>query len=116
MPNHKEKNLTALVIGAGFSGIGAAIQLSKQLGIVADIIEHSSEVGGTWHSNTYPDCACDIQSHLYSFSFELNPNWSKSHSPQAEIYAYLQHVAKKYDLYKNIQLNTTVLMAEWCKD
>ncbi|ORZ05999.1 putative flavo protein [Absidia repens] len=116
MPNNKEKNLTALVIGAGFSGIGAAIQLSKQLGITADIIEHSSEVGGTWHSNTYPDCACDIQSHLYSFSFELNPDWSQSHSPQPEIYAYLQHVAKKYDLYKSIQLNTTVLKAEWCKE
>ncbi|KAI8076882.1 putative flavoprotein [Halteromyces radiatus] len=111
-----QEDLTALVIGAGFSGICSAIQLYKQLGIVADIIEQASEIGGTWHANTYPGCACDIPSHLYSFSFELNPNWTEHYASQSEIYAYLRQVARKYDLYKNTKLNTSVLKAEWCQD
>jgi cation diffusion facilitator CzcD-associated flavoprotein CzcO len=60
-----------------FSGLCAAIQVKKQLGIKAQIFELSSEVGGTWHANTYPGCACDIPSPLYSFSFELNPSKNK---------------------------------------
>ncbi|KAI8061414.1 putative flavoprotein [Gongronella butleri] len=104
---------TVLVIGAGFSGICSAIQLKKQLGIVPDIVEAASEVSGTWHANTYPGAQCDIPSHLYSLSFELNPNWSAFFSPQAEIYDYLKAVATKHDLYSHLQLNTVVQHAEW---
>ncbi|ORX62084.1 FAD/NAD(P)-binding domain-containing protein [Hesseltinella vesiculosa] len=104
---------SCLVIGAGFSGICSAIQLQKQLGITADIVESTSSVGGTWHTNTYPGCQCDIPSHLYSFSFELNSDWSAYFSPQPEIWDYLRRVAQKYDLYRTIQFNTTVQRAEW---
>lgn len=63
------------IIGAGFSGLCAAIQLKKQLGLnTFTIFESNADVGGTWFSNTYPGAACDIQSHLYSFSFEPNPS------------------------------------------
>jgi cation diffusion facilitator CzcD-associated flavoprotein CzcO len=68
-----------------FSGLCAAIQVKKQLGIKAQIFEISSEVGGTWHDNTYPGCACDVPSPLYSFSFELNPS---KHNTSASIKSY----------------------------
>ena len=65
------------IIGAGFAGIGAAVRL-KQEGIESFVMfERASEVGGTWRDNTYPGCACDVQSHVYSLSFEQNPNWSR---------------------------------------
>ncbi|ORZ00391.1 putative monooxygenase [Syncephalastrum racemosum] len=75
-----------------------------------------TEVGGTWRQNIYPGAECDIPSHLYSLSFELNPNWPKHYSGQREIYAYLQHVAKKYNVYKQILFNTEVLSTEWLDD
>ena len=68
------------IIGAGFSGIGAAIQLLKA-GIQSfTIFERASEIGGTWRENTYPGCACDVPSHVYSFSFEQNPTWSRRYA------------------------------------
>ncbi|KAI9483616.1 MAG: flavin-containing monooxygenase FMO [Benjaminiella poitrasii] len=107
---------TVAIIGAGFSGLCTAIQLNKQLGIKAQIYEVSSDVGGTWHDNTYPGCACDIPSPLYSFSFELNPNWSYHYSSQKEIYAYLRNVAKKYNIYEQTRFKTEVLHMKWIED
>ncbi|KAI8047291.1 uncharacterized protein B0P05DRAFT_566337 [Gilbertella persicaria] len=107
---------TVAIIGSGFSGICAAIQLRKKLGIIAEVFEATDDVGGTWNYNTYPGCACDIQSHLYSFSFELNPNWSQVYSSQKEIHAYLQHVARKYKVYEQVDLNTKVTKALWKQD
>ncbi|KAG2208916.1 hypothetical protein INT47_011056 [Mucor saturninus] len=104
---------TVAVIGSGFSGLNSAIQLKKKLGIAAEIFEATKDIGGTWNYNTYPGCASDIESHLYSFSFELNPNWSHKYSPQKEIYAYLHKVAKKYDVHKQVQFNTNVIRATW---
>ena len=78
----------ALIIGTGFSGLGMAIALQKQ-GVDFIILEKADEIGGTWRDNSYPGCACDVPSHLYSFSFEPNPAWSRAFSPQAEIFAYL---------------------------
>ncbi len=78
------------VIGAGLGGIGAAIRL-RQAGVTDFVIlERATAVGGTWRDNTYPGCACDIPSHLYSFSFAPNPGWSHSFSRQPEIWRYLE--------------------------
>jgi len=102
------------IIGAGFSGLGFAVQLRKQLNIDNfTIFDENQDVGGTWLVNTYPGCACDIPSHLYSYSFEPNPNWSKSYSGQEEIWEYLRNVAKKYDIYPNIKFHHRVTSTEW---
>ncbi|CAO0799620.1 unnamed protein product [Mucor circinelloides] len=107
---------TVAVIGTGFSGLTAAIQLKKKLGIVAQVYEGTKDIGGTWNYNTYPGCACDIPSHLYSFSFELNPNWSRKYSPQKEIHEYMQGVARKYNVYEQTQFETKVVRASWIED
>ncbi|CAL8069130.1 unnamed protein product [Orchesella dallaii] len=97
-----------------FSGVCVAVQLRKQLNIESyTVFDENRDVGGTWLVNTYPGCACDIPSHLYSYSFEPNPNWSKVYSGQEEIWEYLRNVAKKYDVYANIKFNHRVISAEW---
>jgi cation diffusion facilitator CzcD-associated flavoprotein CzcO len=102
-----------LIIGSGFSGLGMAIQL-KQAGIHDFLVlEKEGGVGGTWRVNNYPGCACDVQSHLYSFSFEPNPQWSRMFAPQPEIRAYLEHCAKKYGITPHLRLNTEVRSARW---
>ena len=78
------------IIGSGFSGIGMAIQLKKASIDNFRIFERSQDVGGTWRDNTYPGCACDVPSHLYSFSFEPNPNWPRKFSAYNDIHAYLR--------------------------
>jgi cation diffusion facilitator CzcD-associated flavoprotein CzcO len=87
-----------VIIGAGFGGIGMAIRL-KQSGINDFIIlERDPKIGGTWRDNTYPGAACDVSSHLYSFSFEPNPGWSRMFSPHNEIQDYMYHCYNKYNL------------------
>ncbi|KAL1934199.1 hypothetical protein VTP01DRAFT_6381 [Rhizomucor pusillus] len=107
---------TVGIIGAGFSGICAAVQLKKQLGITAQIFEASDDIGGTWYHNKYPNCACDVPSHLYSLSFELNPSWSQRYSSQQEIHEYLKGVAEKYDIYSQTSLNSKVVQATWIEN
>lgn len=100
-----------IVVGTGFSGLGMGIAL-KKAGINSfTILEKANDVGGTWRDNHYPGCACDVQSHLYSFSFEPNPNWTKMYAPQPEIKKYLQHCARKYGLLNNIQFGQAVKQA-----
>ncbi len=100
--------LDVIVIGAGFAGVGAAIRL-REAGIEKfSVFEKAAGIGGTWWHNTYPGAACDIASHLYCYSFEPNPNWSRKYSPQAEIQAYIEHCAEKYDVKRHISLNATV--------
>ncbi|WP_303289825.1 NAD(P)/FAD-dependent oxidoreductase [Marinobacter sp. SS5-14b] len=101
------------IIGTGFSGLGMGIKLKEAGFHDFVILEQSDDVGGTWHENHYPGCACDVQSALYSFSFEQNPNWSRMFAPQPEIKAYLRHCAEKYGLMEHIQLNTHVAGARW---
>ncbi len=97
-----------VIIGTGFAGLGMAIRL-KQAGIDDFVIfEQSADLGGTWRDNHYPGAACDIESHLYSFSFEPNPGWTRMFAPQAEILAYLRHCAEKYDILRHISFNSTV--------
>jgi cation diffusion facilitator CzcD-associated flavoprotein CzcO len=105
-----------VVIGTGFSGLGMAIQLRRDGREDFVVLEKAADVGGTWRDNTYPGCACDIQSHLYSFSFEQNPGWTRSFSPQGEIWDYLRRVAGKYDLRRSIHFGVEVTGARWDAD
>jgi cation diffusion facilitator CzcD-associated flavoprotein CzcO/acetyl esterase/lipase len=101
------------IIGAGFGGVGLAITL-KRSGIDSfTIFEKAEGVGGVWRDNTYPGLTCDIPSHLYSFSFEPNPDWSRTYSPQPEILAYLERCVAKYGLDRNLRLGTEVARADF---
>ncbi|HUA74928.1 MAG TPA: NAD(P)/FAD-dependent oxidoreductase [Solirubrobacteraceae bacterium] len=101
------------IVGSGFSGLGAAIRL-KQEGIEDFVVlERAEELGGTWRENTYPGCACDVPSHLYSFSFAPNPGWSRTFSGQPEIWDYLRTVAREHGLDEHIRYRHEVTSARW---
>ncbi len=101
------------IIGAGFSGLGTAIRLRAEGFDDFVVLERHADVGGTWWANTYPGCACDVPSHLYSFSFAPNPEWSHTYSAQPEIRDYLRSCAARHDLYRSIRLGTSVESAAW---
>jgi cation diffusion facilitator CzcD-associated flavoprotein CzcO len=102
-----------VIIGAGFAGLCMAIRL-KQAGYHRFVIlEKDDDLGGTWRDNKYPGCACDVPSHMYSFSFELNPNWSRMFAPQPEIWAYLRRCADKYGVAGHIRYGRAVERMEW---
>lgn len=105
----------ALIIGTGFSGLGMAVALARQ-GIEHVILEKADEVGGTWRDNTYPGAACDVPTHLYSFSFEPKSDWKNLFSLQPEIFDYLKGVADKYDVRRRITFNAKVERAYWDED
>ncbi len=103
----------AVIVGAGFGGMGAAIQL-KRLGYDdLVILEREDDLGGTWHVNRYPGLAVDIPSSTYSYSFEPNPHWSRLFAPGPELKAYAVHVAAKYDLRRHMRFDTVVQGARW---
>ncbi|SES37935.1 flavin-containing monooxygenase [Actinokineospora terrae] len=106
-------NTGVVVIGTGFSGMGMAIQLRKEGRDDFVVLEKAADFGGTWRDNTYPGCACDIQSHMYSFSFEQKPDWTRSYAPQPEIWQYLRDVAAKWDLARNTRFGVEVTGARW---
>ena len=98
----------AIIVGTGFGGMGAAIQLGR-LGIKSILmLDRADALGGTWHLNTYPGLAVDIASFTYSYSFELNPNWSRLYAPGAELKAYAEHIADKYRLRAYMRFNSAV--------
>ena len=102
-----------VIIGAGFAGLGAAIRL-RQAGIDDfEILERSHDLGGTWRDNSYPGCAVDVQSHLYSYSFAPNPDWSQVYSPQEEIWAYIRRCAEEHDVPSRIRFGHEVTGADW---
>jgi cation diffusion facilitator CzcD-associated flavoprotein CzcO len=102
-----------VILGAGMSGVCMAILL-KRAGIDSFVIvERSPGVGGTWWDNVYPGAQCDVRSHLYSFSFEPNPDWSRAFAPSAEIQRYVEHCVEKYDLRRHLRLDTTLTEARW---
>jgi cation diffusion facilitator CzcD-associated flavoprotein CzcO len=102
-----------IVVGTGFSGLCMGVKLREQGEEDFVLLERADDVGGTWRDNTYPGCACDVESHLYSFSFAPNPNWSRMYAPQAEIYAYLKHVATQYDLLRHIRFRANLKGARY---
>ncbi|KAF4450056.1 hypothetical protein F53441_6761 [Fusarium austroafricanum] len=103
-----------LIIGAGLSGIGLGVQLVRQLRTRNfEIIEKDSAIAGTWRANNYPGCGCDVPSHFYSYSFALNPNWSQAFAMQPEIEAYVNDVAKKWNIEKHVRFNSVVESARW---
>ncbi|WP_306243526.1 NAD(P)/FAD-dependent oxidoreductase [Mycobacterium sp. TY815] len=104
------------IIGAGFGGLGAAVALRRAGIDDLVIIEADTGVGGTWRRNTYPGAACDIQSHLYSFSFAPNKSWSRTYARQPEILAYLESVVDDFDLGRHLMLGTRLRSAGWDDD
>jgi cation diffusion facilitator CzcD-associated flavoprotein CzcO len=112
LPGH----VRAAIVGAGLGGIGAGIRL-RQAGVTDFVIlERAAAVGGTWRDNTYPGCACDVPSHLYSFSFAPNPDWSHSFSRQPEIWRYTEDVTDQYGLRGHLAFGTDLIRADWDAD
>lgn len=104
------------IVGSGFGGLGAAIRL-MQSGITDYLVfERSNDVGGVWRDNTYPGCACDVESHLYSFSFARNPEWTRSFSPQHEIQAYLRACAERFGVLSHVRFDHEIREASWDDD
>ena len=112
LPTHTD----VAIVGSGFSGIAMAVRLREAGMRDFLILERDSDVGGTWRDNSYPGCACDVPSHLYSLSFAPNPNWTSTFSPQEEIQSYLQGVARDHDLHEHIHFHTELETADWDDD
>jgi cation diffusion facilitator CzcD-associated flavoprotein CzcO len=100
-------------VGGGFGGVGAVVMLQRAGYHDVTVFERAERIGGVWHHNTYPGAACDIPSHLYEFSFQPNPHWSRRYAPQAEIQAYLEHVAESHGVTDRIRTGTEVRRARW---
>lgn len=110
------KSLSVGIIGAGPGGLALGILLKKGGFHDFTILDRENGVGGTWRINTYPGLACDVKSHLYSYSFDLNADWSRLWSGQPEILAYFERCAQRYELAPHLMLNTEVVAARWEPD
>ncbi len=106
------QHLGVVVVGAGFGGLAAAYALNRR-GEDFAVLEREHEVGGVWRDNTYPGCACDIPSHLYSLSFAPNPDWTHAFSSQPEIRDYLRKVAREHGLLPHIRFGCSLIEAAW---
>jgi cation diffusion facilitator CzcD-associated flavoprotein CzcO len=113
MDSNNNNIYDSIILGAGISGIGMAVNLLKANISSFLVLEKKLAVGGTWRDNTYPGLCCDVASHFYAFSFELNPNWSKKYPEQSEILDYLEMVTEKYKIRPHIKFNTEVIKAEF---
>ncbi|MVO85985.1 NAD(P)-binding protein [Streptomyces sp. p1417] len=114
--SERVEHVRVAVIGSGFGGIGAAVRLRREGVTDFVVLERAAAVGGTWRDNSYPGCACDVPSHLYSFSFAPNPDWPRAFSGQEHIRDYLEGVADTFRLRPHIRLNTEVLKLTWDGD
>jgi cation diffusion facilitator CzcD-associated flavoprotein CzcO/acetyl esterase/lipase len=112
MPEQADRH-QIIIVGSGFAGLGMAIALRKAGFNDVLMLEKARDVGGVWRDNSYPGAACDVPSHLYSFSFEPNPNWSHAFAPQSEIHDYLKNCADKYDLLRQIRFGVEVAHAQY---
>jgi cation diffusion facilitator CzcD-associated flavoprotein CzcO len=108
-----KQHFDMIIVGAGFGGIGAAIQLNRLGYHDIVILEREDDLGGTWHVNRYPGLTVDVPSTTYSYWFEPNPYWSRLYAPGAEVKRYAEHVADKYDVRRYMRFNTTVEGAQW---
>jgi cation diffusion facilitator CzcD-associated flavoprotein CzcO len=114
--NKIQQDVRVAIVGSGFAGLGMAIRL-REAGIEDFVVlERAHEVGGTWRDNSYPGCACDVPSHLYSFSFAPNPEWTSTFSPQPEILDYLRGCAQRYGVLPHIRFGHELLDASWDED
>jgi cation diffusion facilitator CzcD-associated flavoprotein CzcO len=109
----KRPELRIAIVGAGPGGLCMGIRLAGAGFERFEIFEKASGVGGTWYYNRYPGCACDVPSHLYSYSFEIKKDWSRPYAPQAEILAYLEHCAEKYRVLPHCRFGDAVRRARW---
>lgn len=108
------RHVSVVIVGAGFSGLGtAAVRLLQEGHRDVLILERADEVGGAWRDNTYPGCACDVPSRLYSFSFAPNPAWSRRFAPREEIGQYLRRCVDEYGLTPNLRLGCELQRAAW---
>ncbi|MCE2679016.1 MAG: NAD(P)/FAD-dependent oxidoreductase [Burkholderiales bacterium] len=116
--NARAENLNAeqtdvVIVGAGFAGLGMAIEMKRQGFTNFIVLEKADDLGGTWRDNHYPGCACDVPSHLYSYSFAQNPSWSKAYSPQPEIWEYLRKCARDFDVMPHMRYNSEVVTSRY---
>ncbi|MGI8922172.1 MAG: flavin-containing monooxygenase [Solirubrobacteraceae bacterium] len=109
----RDGSRSVAVVGGGFGGVGAVVMLHRAGYEDVVVFERGERVGGVWHHNTYPGAACDVPSHLYEFSFDPNPRWSRRYAPQVEIQAYLEDVARRHGVLDRIRTNTEVHRARW---
>lgn len=117
MPSARRAEPRAIVIGCGVAGIALAARLRSQLGFENFIIyEREKALGGTWYLNTYPGVGCDVDSHLYSFSFNPNPDWSKRFAEQEEILQYLNSTVDKFGVRPHVRLGVEVIEAAWIEE
>lgn len=108
-----KRDFKVIVVGAGFGGIAAVIELKQHGFTDISVIEAANGIGGTWFYNDYPGSACDVPSHLYSYSFAQRAKWSRLCSPQAEILAYIKETADAYDVTRHVVTNTKVTACHW---
>ncbi|POX47020.1 NAD(P)/FAD-dependent oxidoreductase [Streptomyces sp. Ru72] len=109
----EHEHVRVAVIGTGFGGLGAAVRLRREGITDFVVLERADSVGGAWRDNTYPGCACDVPSHLYSFSFAPHPDWPRTFSGQEHIRAYLEHVADVFGLRPHLRFRSEVKLMTW---
>ena len=107
------RKVTVLIVGSGFAGLGIAIRLKQQGFEDFLVLERSDRLGGVWRDNVYPGVACDVESHLYSYSFAPNPHWSRSFAPQREILGYLDDCADRFGLRAHLRYGSEVVSASF---
>ena len=113
---NRSRSRSIAVVGGGFAGVGAAVMLRRAGYADVEVFERGERVGGVWNHNTYPGAACDVPSHLYEFSFEPNPRWSRRYATQAEIQAYLEDLARRHGVLDRIRTSTEVTSARWAPE
>ena len=111
-----QQDIDIAIVGSGFSGLAMATRLKRSGRDDFVICERAREVGGTWRENTYPGCRCDVPSHVYSFSFAPNPEWTSTFSAQPEIRDYLRRVAAEEGLLEHVRFGCEVESARWDAD
>ncbi|MGP2440938.1 flavin-containing monooxygenase [Streptomyces sp. JW3] len=109
----EHEHVRVAVVGSGFGGLGAAVRLRREGITDFVVLERAASVGGTWRDNSYPGCACDVPSHLYSFSFAPNPEWPRTFSGQPHIRAYLEHVTDTFGLRPHLRFDSEVRRMTW---
>ena len=111
--NGESRPLSVGIVGAGFGGVGIGIRLLGEGFEDFTIFERGDSVGGVWRANTYPGAACDVPSHLYSFSFAPGTRWSRRYAPQEEILAYLTECVERFGLAPHLRLGVEATRAEF---